>query len=95
MAVYIVATVTITDPDRFALYANGIAGLSEKYGGEPLVKGTVAQVLEGSCAPGERVIVTRFADADAASAYIQSAAYQAAAVHRKGAAHVVMRLVAD
>ena len=95
MPAYIVATVTITDPDRFAVYARGIAGLNEKYGGEPIVKGAVTEVLEGDSKPGERVVVTRFANADAARAYIQCPEYQAASLHRRGAAHVVMRLIAD
>ena len=95
MPAYIVATVTITDPERFGAYARAIAGLSEKYGGEPLVRGAVSEVLEGDAANGERVVVTRFATADAARAYIRSPEYQAAAVHRQGAARVIMRLIAD
>src|SRR3546814_11896517 len=59
MAAYIVATVRISDPEKFALYGKAIAGLSERFGGVPVVKGPVAEVLEGGSPVGERVVVTR------------------------------------
>lgn len=93
MAAFIIATVRITDPERFALYAKGIAGLSEQFGGEAIVKGPVTEVLEGSSPVGERVIVSRYPSASDARAYLASAQYQAAAAHREGAAEVEMRLL--
>ena len=93
MAAYIVATVRIHDPDKFAEYATAVAGMNERYGGEPLVRGAVEEVLEGDGMVGERVVVSRFATAEAAKAYILSAEYQAVRAKRKGAAEVVMRLV--
>lgn len=93
MAAYIVATVRISDPERFALYARGIAGLSERFGGVSVVKGPVAEVLEGASPVGERVVVTRYERAEDARAYIASDAYRAAALHREGAAEVEMRLL--
>uniref|UniRef100_UPI0035CBA1A5 DUF1330 domain-containing protein n=1 Tax=uncultured Sphingomonas sp. TaxID=158754 RepID=UPI0035CBA1A5 len=93
MAAYVVATVRITDPDRFALYAKGIAGLSERFGGEAVVKGPVSEVLEGEGLVGERVVVSRYPDAAAARAYLASPEYLAAAAHRVGAAEIVMRLI--
>jgi uncharacterized protein (DUF1330 family) len=93
MPAFIVATVTITDPERFAAYGRAIAGLSERFGGEAVVKGPVAAVLEGAGEVGERVVVTRFPDAAAARAYISSDTYRAAAAQREGAATVTMRLI--
>lgn len=93
MPAFIVATVRISDPEQFALYVKGIAGLGERFGGEPLVRGQVSEVLEGDGMVGERVIVSRYPDADSARAYIRSAEYQAAATLRVGAAEVVMRLI--
>ncbi len=95
MAAYIVATVQILDADRFAVYGKAIAGLSEKHGGEPIVRGPVREILEGDGLVGERVVVTRFPDAEAARGYIRSAEYQSARAHREGAASVVMRLLTD
>jgi uncharacterized protein (DUF1330 family) len=95
MSAYIVATVRVGDAEKFAAYGKGIVGLSEQFGGESIVKGTVAEWLEGESHPGERVVVTRFPDADAARAYISSAQYQAAAALRAGAGEVTMRLLVD
>jgi len=95
MAAYIIATVTITDPVRFAEYGKGIAGLSERFGGEPLVRGAVSEVLEGDVAVGERVVVSRFPDGAAARAYIASPEYRDACTRRAGAATVTMRLIED
>jgi uncharacterized protein (DUF1330 family) len=95
MAAYIVATTRIHDAERFAAYGAAIAGLAARYGGEPLVRGAVAEVLEGDIEPGERVVVSRFPDAQAARDYIGSAEYQAAQALRAGAATVAMRLLID
>jgi len=93
VSAYIVATVRISDPERFALYSKGIAGLSERFGGEAVVKGAVAEVLEGDGMVGERVVVSRYPDVASARAYLASSEYQAAGEHRTGAAEVVMRLI--
>jgi uncharacterized protein (DUF1330 family) len=93
MPAYIVATVAITDPVRFAEYGKAIAGLSERFGGEPIARGPVADYLEGEGPANERVVVTRFPDAAAARAYIGSAEYRAASQARAGAAVVTMRLI--
>ena len=95
MAAYIVATVRIIDPERFADYGRAIAGLSEKHGGAPLVRGPVLEALEGDPPVGERIVVTRFPDVEAARGYIASPEYQAAKVARDGAAEVEMRLLVD
>lgn len=92
MAAYIVATVQIEDPDRFALYARATAGLAEQHGAETVVKG-LAEILEGDSMPGERVVVTRFPDKAAARGYIASSEYRQAQALRRGAGRVVMRLV--
>ena len=95
MAAYLVATVRISDPVQFAGYAKAIAGLSERFGGVYVVRGKVSEVLEGDGDPDERVVVSRFPDAEAARAYLSSPDYQAAAALRKGAAIVEMRLLTD
>jgi uncharacterized protein (DUF1330 family) len=95
MAAFLVATVRITDPAKFAEYAKAIAGLSERFGGEYIARGKVAEVLEGDVDPDERVVVSRFADADAARAYVSSPEYRAGAALRQGAAVVEMRLLVE
>ena len=95
MAAYLVATVRISDPIQFAHYAKAIAGLSERFGGEYLVRGKVAEVLEGKSELDERVVVSRFPDAAAVRAYLASPEYIAGAALRQSAAVVEMRLLLD
>lgn len=93
MTAYIVATVQIHDPERFAAYGAAIKGMSARFGGESVVAAPVAEILEGDGVVGERVVVTRFPDAESARAYIASPGYAAAAAGRAGAATVTMRLI--
>jgi uncharacterized protein (DUF1330 family) len=93
MAAYIVATVRITNPEKFGEYTKAIAGLSEQHDGEYIVRGPITEVLEGDIDLNERVIVSRFPDADAARAYALSPEYEAAARLREGAGIVQMRLI--
>jgi uncharacterized protein (DUF1330 family) len=95
MAAYLIATVRITDPDKFGEYAKAIAGLSEQHGGEYVVRGKITEVLEGDIDPDERVIVSRFPDADSARAYVRSPEYRAGAQLREGAGTVQMRLIVE
>jgi uncharacterized protein (DUF1330 family) len=95
MPAYIVATVRISDPVKFAAYGAAIAGLSAEFGGERVCGGPVSEVLEGDSPVGERVVVVKFPDADAARAYIHSPRYQAGKLARQGAADVDMRIVVD
>jgi uncharacterized protein (DUF1330 family) len=93
MPAYLVGTVRITDPERFAAYAAGIRGLSAEFGGESVVAGPVSQTFEGDSPVGERVVVTRFASQADAVSYLTSPRYQAAKALRAGAADVELRLV--
>ncbi len=93
MAAFIVATVRILDAERFRAYGAKLGDLSARHGGESVLRGEVQAFLEGEGTVGERVVVTRFADAAAARGYVESAEYQAAQAIRAGAAEVVMRLV--
>ena len=93
MASYLIATVNITDPGSFAKYLQGIVGLSERFGGEAVVRGQVSEVLEGEAPEGLRVIVSRYPDSASARAYLASPEYQAAKAHRVGAAEVSMLLL--
>lgn len=95
MAGFIIATVTITNPEAFGRYAATIAGLAEKYGGEQVFKGGVLEVLEGNSPRNERIVVTRFPDTDAARAYLNDPVYKIGKQQRLGAAHVQIRLCED
>ena len=66
MPAFIVATVSISNMDAFKEYSKTIVGVSEKYGGESIVKGMVTEMLEGSAPEDQRVVVSKFPDAEAA-----------------------------
>lgn len=95
MAAYIVSTVTISDAAKFAEYGKAIAGLSERFGGEYVVRGKVSEIVEGDTDPDERIVVVRFPDADAARAFVTAPEYLAGKAARTGAAVVNMRLIVD
>jgi len=93
MPAYLVGTVRISDPERFAAYGAAIKGLSAEFGGEPVVGGAVAKVFEGKSPLGERVVVTRFPSEAEATAYMKSPRYLEAKALRAGAAEVEIRLI--
>lgn len=93
MAAFIVSTVRITDPEKFGAYAKAIAGLSEEFGGEYIVRGAACDALEGDFHEGERVVVVKFPDANAARSYVSDPRYKAGKTQREGAAQVRMLLV--
>ena len=93
MPCFLIATVNVVDPVPFGAYGKAVAGLSEQFGGETVVKGPVAAVLEGTVASTERVVVVQFANESMARAYIASEQYQHAKSLRVGAGTVEMRLV--
>ena len=93
MPAFLVGTVTIEDAGRFSAYSAAIRGLSAKFGGESIVAGQIADVLEGDTDPAERVVVTRFPSEADARAYLACDDYTAAKSKRAGAASVVLRLL--
>lgn len=93
MPAFIVATVSISNMDAFKEYSKTIVGVSEKYGGESIVKGMVTEMLEGSAPEDQRVVVSKFPDAEAAKAYVNDPVYLAGKAKRAGAAVVDMRLI--
>ena len=93
MPAFLVGTVTITDADRFGAYSAAIRGLSAKFGGESIVAGQIADILEGDADPAERVVVTRFPSESDARAYLACGDYVAAKTMRAGAATVTLRLL--
>lgn len=93
MAAYVVATVRVSDPAKFAAYGGAIKGLAGQFGGETVVAGNVLDVLEGDAAVGERVVVTRFPGEEQARGYLTSPHYLAAKALRAGAAEVEIRLI--
>jgi uncharacterized protein (DUF1330 family) len=76
MSAYIIAEVEITDPDTYATYRAQTPGVVERHGGRFIVRGGVAETLEGEGRPG-RLVVLEFPDRAAARRFYTSPEYQA------------------
>ncbi len=79
---YIIARVTVTDPESYALYAQGSTAAIKKFGGRVIVRGGAHEALEGPARP--RNVVLEFDSYEQAKAYYYSPEYQAARAHRVG-----------
>ena len=87
---YIIANVTVTNPEQYAEYKKLSTIAAETYGAEFCVRGGAVQVLEGDWTP-DRVVILKFQSIEKAKAYYQSVEYTAAIQARQGAS--VMRMV--
>lgn len=83
---YIIARVTITDPEAYAKYADGAREAMALHGATVLARGGRVEALEGEARP--RNVILEFPSMEAAVAYWNSAEYQAARKHRLGAAEI-------
>ena len=81
---YIVARVTVTDPEAYAEYAKGATEAIRKYSGRPLARGGAHEALEGEARA--RNVIIEFESLEQAKRYYHSPEYQAAKAKRAGAA---------
>jgi uncharacterized protein (DUF1330 family) len=85
MAAYVIAEVSVTDPEGYEQY-KPLAGASvAAHGGTYEVRGGAIEPLEGEPVGG-RIVVLRFDSLDAARAWYHSDDYQAALPLRQAAA---------
>ena len=75
MAAYLIARITVTDPEDYAEYARQTAAIGAKFGARFLVKGGPMTQVEGD--GPDRHVVVEFPDRAAAEAYYNSPDYQA------------------
>lgn len=74
MSAYLIARITVTDPEDYQGYASQTVALAEKFGGRFLVKGGAQEVLEGNCP--DRHVVIEFPDRASALEWYNSDAYK-------------------
>ena len=74
MPAYVIADVTVKDPEVYAQYRAQVLATVTKYGGRFVVRGGAAEVLEGDWRPG-RIVVLEFPDMAAAKKWYASAEY--------------------
>jgi uncharacterized protein (DUF1330 family) len=87
---YIIADVTVTNPEQMAKYREWSTKAMQEHGAEVLVRGGAVEVLEGPWTPS-RVVLLGFESADKARAFYASETYQHAITVRQGAG--IMRMV--
>jgi uncharacterized protein (DUF1330 family) len=87
---YIIADVTVTDPEKMAEYRQWSTRAAQEHGAEFLVRGGAFEVLEGPWTPG-RLVVMRFPDRAAAKTFYDSETYRHGRAIRRDAG--IMRMV--
>ena len=85
MAAYMIARVSVTDPEQYERYKALSPGAISKYGGEFIARGGETETLEGDDETS-RVVIVRFPDMEAARTAYHSPEYTAAKAEREGAA---------
>lgn len=88
---YLIAHVTVNDPERYKEYVRLDTPVVERFGGRFVVRGGEAEVLEG--AAKDRHVVIEFPDMETARAFYASSDYQRAAAIRRATAESDLVLV--
>jgi len=77
MTAYVIADVTVTNPEGYAAYRPLAAASITRYGGKFLARGGAVEPLEGGWSPS-RVVIIEFPSIAAARTWYASPEYQAA-----------------
>lgn len=75
MAAYLIADVSISDDSTFETYRQQVPAIVTAYGGRYIVRGSGAELLEGT-RPPNRTVVLEFATQDALTAFWESPEYR-------------------
>jgi len=74
MAAYIIATIEVTDPEKFEVYRGQVPATIEKHGGRYLARGGEVSVVEGD-QPERRTVVLEFESLEKAKGWYYSDDY--------------------
>jgi uncharacterized protein (DUF1330 family) len=74
MAGYVIGNINVTDPDAFEEYRGMVPATIAAYGGKYLVRGGVADVVEGDWSPN-RLVVLEFESLQKAKEWYNSPEY--------------------
>lgn len=91
-AAYIIADVTVTNPEQMARYREWSTRAMQEHGAEVLVRGGAVEVLEGPWHP-TRMVLMRFPSHAQAKAFYTSETYTHARTLREGAGSINMLIV--
>lgn len=97
MAAWLVTTAHILDRDAFMAsgYPQASAAAAQKYGGTYLIRAPGSVQLEGEGRDGGSIVVSEWADREAALAFWNSPEYTAAKALREGLADISVVLVGN
>jgi uncharacterized protein (DUF1330 family) len=87
---YIIANVTVTDPQQYEEYKKWSSAAMQAHGAEVCVRGGKVEVIEGDWQP-DRLVLLKFPSVEAARSFDASPEYGKARAARQGAA--IMRMV--
>src|ERR1700692_21462 len=73
---YVIAEITVTDPEAYKQYAASVQSIAAKLGGKYLVRGGQTVAVEGE-PPAARIVVIEFDSLAAARSFEDSPDYQA------------------
>jgi uncharacterized protein (DUF1330 family) len=90
MSAYVMADITVTDPDQMAKYREWSTKAAAEFGAAFIVRGGAIEVLEGDWEPS-RIVILQFPDSETAKKWYASETYQHAITLRRNAG--VMRMV--
>jgi len=85
MPAYIIAHITVTDPEKYETYKAAAPAAIAAYGGKYLTRGGAMETLEGF-REDRRVVLLEFPSMDKARDFYNSPEYTAAKSKRQGAA---------
>lgn len=74
MPAYIIATIEVTDPEKFEVYRGQVPATIEKHGGKYLARGGAVEVVEGD-QPARRTVVLEFDSLEKAKGWYYSDDY--------------------
>lgn len=86
---YLVGTITVKSPQKWADYTRQVPGTLGPWGAELVFRGKQAAALAGT-SPHADIVVIRFPDVAAVNGWFSSPAYQALIPLREEAAEVVL-----
>jgi uncharacterized protein (DUF1330 family) len=85
MPAYLIARITVTDPEQYEHYKALAPAAIAKYGGKYLARGGATETLEGDT-EDRRVVILEFPNAATARTFYSSPEYTEARARRDGAA---------
>jgi uncharacterized protein (DUF1330 family) len=92
MAAYVIADLTIMDPQGFEQYRQMVPATIAKYGGKYVVRGGKLETLEGSWEP-QRLVILEFESAERAKEWWASEDYREAKALRQRTAQTNLLIV--